>query len=100
MEPGSRKQFVVQAEDAYGARDETRVKRLPRAGFPGDVTLEKGQHFSYRSTKGTEMYRVCEVNDDSIVVDSNHPLAGEHLHYDVEIVAVQDDSADTPKKKA
>ena len=33
MEPGSRKQFVVQAEDAYGARDETRVKRLPRAGF-------------------------------------------------------------------
>jgi len=99
MEPGSRKQFVVQAEDAYGARDETRVKRLPRAGFPGDVTLEKGQHFSYRSTKGTEMYRVCEVNDDSIVVDSNHPLAGEHLHYDVEIVAVQDDSADTPKPK-
>jgi FKBP-type peptidyl-prolyl cis-trans isomerase SlyD len=64
----------------------------PRAGFPGDVTLEKGQHFSYRSPKGTEMYRVCEVNDDTIVVDSNHPLAGQHLHYDVEIVAVQEEN--------
>jgi FKBP-type peptidyl-prolyl cis-trans isomerase 2 len=93
MEPGGRKQFIVQADDAYGPRDEARVKSLPRAGFPGDVTLKAGQHFSYRSPKGTEMYRVCEVNDDMIVVDSNHPLAGQELHYDVEILAVHEEGA-------
>jgi FKBP-type peptidyl-prolyl cis-trans isomerase 2 len=95
MEPGHRKIFVVRAEDAYGIRDEARVKELPRAGFPVDVKLIKGQQFSYRSAKGTEMYRVCEVNNDTIVVDSNHPLAGHELHCNVEILSVEEDRVDT-----
>ena len=94
MEPGHRKQFVVRPEDAYGTRDEERVKELPRAGFPKDVTLAKGQQFSYRSAKGTEMYRVCSVNPTTITVDSNHPLAGVPLHYEVEIINVEEDRVD------
>ena len=98
MEPGHRKRFVVRPEDAYGHRDEERVKELPRAGFPKDVDLSKGQQFSYRSTKGTEMYRVCEVNRDTIIVDSNHPLAGMPLHYDVEILKVEEEDRDDSNK--
>ncbi len=97
MEPGHRKRFIVRPEDGYGARDEDRVKELPRAGFPKDLDLAKGQQFSYRSTKGTEMYRVCEVNHDTIIVDSNHPLAGMQLHYEVEILKVEEEDRDNPK---
>lgn len=95
MEPGQKKAFTVMPEDAYGARDESRVIELPRAGFPAEVKLELGQRFSYRSPKGAEMYTVREIRDDTIIVDSNHPLAGEKLCYDVEIVAVEEDSIDT-----
>ena len=95
MEPGQRKNFTVQPEDAYGRRDEARVIELPRAGFPGDVDLKEGLRFSYRSPRGAEMYTVCEIRDQTIVVDSNHPLAGIRLHYDVEILNVEEDNIDT-----
>lgn len=95
MEPGNKKHFVVQPDDAYGKRDETRVIELPRAGFPSDVKLEEGQRFSYRSPRGAEMFTIREVKDDAIVVDSNHPLAGSRLVYDVEILSVEEDNIDT-----
>ena len=95
MEPGQKKNFVVQPEDAYGRRDETRVIELPRAGFPGDVKLEEGQRFSYRSPRGAEMFTIKDVKDEFIVVDSNHPLAGVRLVYDVEILGVEEDNIDT-----
>ena len=95
MEPGQKKNFVVQPEDAYGKRDETRVIELPRAGFPGDVKLEEGQRFSYRSPRGAEMFTIREIRDDSILVDSNHPLAGTRLVYNVEILGVEEDNIDT-----
>lgn len=95
LEPGARKQFVVQPDDAYGAHQPTLVKQLPRAGFPSHVQLAEGQRFSYRSEKGAElMYRVAEIRNDHILADFNHPLAGKSLHYDVTIVDVTDDYVD------
>ncbi len=95
LEPGQTKTFWVEPADAYGARDESRVLELPRAGFPADAKLELGARFSYRSPRGAEMYTIREVRDDTIVVDSNHPLAGTRLVYDVEILAVEEDTIDT-----
>lgn len=95
LEPGAKKNFTVQPEDAYGRRDESLVKELPRAGFPADLKLQKGQRFSYRSEQGAElMYKVCEIGDQTITADFNHPLAGEVLHYDVEVLSVEEDNLD------
>ncbi|MGB0588078.1 MAG: FKBP-type peptidyl-prolyl cis-trans isomerase [Myxococcota bacterium] len=95
MQPGQQKRFVVAAADAYGAHDPTLVNEIPRAGFPIDRKLEKGQCFSYRSKKGAELrYRVVDVKRETIVADFNHPLAGKPLHCEVEILDVREDSGD------
>lgn len=92
MIAGQRKSFVVAAEEAYGAHVTDLVKELPRAGFPSDRKLERGQCFSYRSKQGAELrYRVVDVREDVIVADFNHPLAGEAVYCDVEIVSVYED---------
>ena len=97
MEPGMKKTFTVSPEDAYGQRSEDLVKKLPRASFPGDVKLTKGQRFSYRSEQGTELIQVCDVTDETITADFNHPLAGKAVHYDVEILDIVEEISE-PKK--
>ena len=94
METGMKKNFVVAPDDAYGPHVASLVRQLPRASFPGDVELTRGQRFSYRSDQGTELIQVCDVTDETIVADFNHPLAGKPLHCSVEIVDVQEDSPD------
>ena len=95
MVPGEQKSFVVQADDAYGAHDPTLVNEIPRAGFPSDRKLEKGQCFSYRSKQGAELrYRVVDVKRDVILADFNHPLAGQPLHCDVQVLDVREDLGD------
>ncbi len=92
MLAGQAKSFTVEADDAYGRHDASLVKELPRAGFPTDRKLVEGECFSYRSKQGAELrYRVVDVRDDVIVADFNHPLAGERLLCDVEIVQVYED---------
>ena len=95
MQPGQQKRFVVPAIDAYGPHDPTLVSEIPKAGFPVDRKLEKGQCFSYRSKKGAELrYRVVDVKRDTIVADFNHPLAGKPLHCEVEVIDVREDIGD------
>lgn len=93
MVAGQRKVFVVAPEMAYGLHNPELVKRLPRAGFPSDRKLEVGQCFSYRSKQGAELrYRVLDVSKDMITADFNHPLAGENLHCEVEVLSVCEDA--------
>ena len=94
MEPGMKKVFVVPADDAYGPHNAELVRELPRASFPANVDLSKGQRFSYRSEQGTELIQVCEVTTTTITADFNHPLAGKNLHYSVEILDVVEEIAD------
>ena len=99
MLPGQCKQFVVNPEDAYGARDPSLVTELPKAGFPSDRNLEKGECFSYRSDQGAELrYRVVDVKSDVIVADFNHPFAGKPLHYDVRVVEVFQDAMEVAQE--
>ncbi len=95
LEPGASKQFTVPPEDAYGVRQESLVKTLPRAGFPAHLELVEGQRFSYRGEKGAElMYKVKEIRPDCILADFNHPLAGQSLRYEVTVLEVTDDYVD------
>ena len=91
LEPGARKSFIIQPEDAYGVRDETLVRELPKAGLPTQDALKVGQRFSYRSRRGAELCEIREVRNQSIVADFNHPLAGRSLHCDVEVLDVFED---------
>jgi FKBP-type peptidyl-prolyl cis-trans isomerase SlyD len=87
---GQQAAFSVPAEDAYGQRKDDNVVSLPRSLFPAEVKLEKGVCL-YARASGGQSYpiTVMEVNSDMVVVDLNHPLAGERLFFEVNIRGVR-----------
>jgi FKBP-type peptidyl-prolyl cis-trans isomerase SlyD len=59
-----------------------------------DDEVEVGMQFQVQSQDGTHVLTVKEVRDNTVVVDGNHPLAGETLNFDVKILTVRDASAE------
>ena len=90
MREGEQAAFSVSAEDAYGARKDDNVVSLPRTLFPSDVKLENGLTLYARASGGTSYpITVRELKGDMVVVDLNHPLAGERLFFEVNIRGVR-----------
>ena len=86
---GDKKSVHVQAKDAYGDFDEELIVAVPREQIPKkDVVV--GDQFHADSAEGqSRMVVVTEVNDKEVVVDGNHPLAGQDLNFEVEILDVR-----------
>jgi len=81
---------VLYPEDAYGYAKEELVQTLPRERFDGmELTVGMRVKASNKQKDETELMTVTEINDDTVVVDSNHPLAGQILHFNVVIVDVR-----------
>lgn len=85
---------VVDAADAYGERDEGLIDEIPRKNFPADLEIEPGMQFSARGHGGPVSFNVVSVDDDKIVADFNHPLAGQRLHFEVKIAEVREPTAE------
>lgn len=85
---------TVAAKDAYGERDEKMVQAVPRAAFANVAKIEKGMQFQARGPEGAVMVTVVDVTDQEVTVDGNHPLAGQTLHFDVDVRDVRTASAD------
>lgn len=93
---GESKQVVVAPADAYGERDPERVQEVPPAAFPADVKPEVGMTFVAEAPSGEALpLTVREIRPDAVVVDLNHPLAGQTLHFDVTVRGVR---AATPEE--
>jgi FKBP-type peptidyl-prolyl cis-trans isomerase SlyD len=88
---GETVQAVVTPDEGYGERDEDALQQIPRDAFPDDLELETGMQLTAEDEDGELMpLYVTEIHDDHVVVDTNHPLAGETLHYEVTIVGIRD----------
>jgi len=85
---------VLYPEDAYGYSKEELFQTLPKERFEG-IELSVGMRVkaSNKQSGETEMMTVTEINDDTVVVDSNHPLAGQILHFNIAIVDVREPTA-------
>ncbi len=93
--PGASLEIVVPPDEAYGARDPAGVFVVPRAAFPADETVGPGMMFSAHRPDGKNLtFRVVEANDELVLVDTNHPLAGETLHISVLVHEVRNASAE------
>ena len=79
----------LEPEDAFGEYDAELVHVEPRAKFPGNVGV--GMQFEGRSSTSDEMlvYTVTDIAEDKVVVDGNHPLAGQTLDFACTISAVR-----------
>jgi FKBP-type peptidyl-prolyl cis-trans isomerase SlyD len=90
LEVGAKKRVEVEASQAYGERDLQKIVSVKRNQLPeGDI--KAGDMF--RGHEG-EVVTVTAINGDSVVIDSNHPLAGQKLIFDVEIATVRDATAE------
>jgi|DewCreStandDraft_5_1066085.scaffolds.fasta_scaffold59709_1 FKBP-type peptidyl-prolyl cis-trans isomerase SlyD len=90
LEPGQKRQIVVEPEDGYGEYEEGAIIEVPLTLFPADIEPEVGMGVYLQSADGEPMpYYISAVEEDVALLDANHPLAGERLHFDVEVLAVR-----------
>jgi len=92
LKPGDESEFVIPALEAFGLRDPWLVQEFSRSRFPAGADLRPGAAVvPYPCAIEVEYpYKVVEVQDEKIILDQNHPLAGEDLHYAVQIQEVRD----------
>lgn len=90
MAPGEKKTIVIPAEEAFGEYDEDEVFKIQRSQLTGDIEPEVGMELelSGEDEEPVEVV-VVEVNEDSITVDANHPLAGEDITYEIELLEIR-----------
>jgi FKBP-type peptidyl-prolyl cis-trans isomerase 2 len=89
MSVGDSKSVTIPANQAYGARNPEMVQDVPRTAIPTDIDLQKGMILSARSPEGQNLnFKVVAFNDEKVTVDGNHPLAGEDLTFQLELVGI------------
>lgn len=87
---GDRLSITVTPAEGYGERDERLVQAVPRSAFKGVERLAPGMQFQAQGPQGTRLVVVTQVAADVVTVDANHPLAGQTLHFEVEVADVRD----------
>ena len=87
---GDKLSVTVAPEQGYGVRDEGLVQSVARSAFQGVQELAPGMRFKAGGPQGTRVVVVTQVEKDLVTVDANHPLAGQTLHFEVELAAVRD----------
>ena len=89
MSVGDKKTVHIPADEAYGQKDDERVVEFPRANFPDDMEPEVGMQLNMTNSSGQVIPVVITgVSDDVVTLDANHPLAGQDLIFDIELVHI------------
>jgi peptidylprolyl isomerase len=89
MQPGESKTAEIPATQAYGAHDEELLIVMSREKLPEDLDLEVGDRLQVRRTDGRIVpVTVTEISESDVTLDANHPLAGETLIFDIELIEI------------
>ncbi|HLU26152.1 MAG TPA: peptidylprolyl isomerase [Longimicrobiales bacterium] len=90
MEVGDTREVRLAPEAAYGERREDLHIDVPRDQLPPDLAPEVGQLLAVQVAPGQQaVARIADVNDAEITLDLNHPLAGQTLVFDIELVGIR-----------
>lgn len=79
----------VSCDEGYGQHHDGLVQQVPRQAFQGVDELEVGMQFQASGPQGVMSVAITAIEGDLVTVDGNHPLAGQTLHFDIEVVAVR-----------
>lgn len=89
MNVGDTKSIKVSPDEGFGQRRDELVQQVGREMFPKEVEPKVGQNFEIPQPQGKPMVvRVVDVTDQSVTLDSNHPLAGKELDFDLELLEI------------
>jgi FKBP-type peptidyl-prolyl cis-trans isomerase 2 len=90
MQPGDKKTVEIAEEQAYGEYNEEMLMEFPISELPADLNPEEGMELQMGDDQGNIFNVViAEVNDTTVVLDANHPLAGEDLIFEIELIEIQ-----------
>ncbi len=90
LEKGETTTITVEAADGYGEQRPDLMREIPRSQFPANIDLKPGMAFEAESPQGPMRFTISQVNEDMVVADFNHPLAGERLHFDITVSEVRE----------
>lgn len=90
MKIGDKKEVKVPAAEAYGQKDPQALQEVPKSQLPQEVEVTEGMQLAAQGPQGVIPVTVAKVNDETVLIDFNHPLAGEDLTFAVEIVEVRE----------
>jgi len=91
---GDQFEASVEPAEAYGERDENGVQRIPAKHFKQAGRLEPGQMVVLQTRQGPRQVKVVKVGRFNVDIDTNHPMAGLSLTFDVEVTDVRDATAE------
>ncbi|MGI5820420.1 MAG: FKBP-type peptidyl-prolyl cis-trans isomerase [Armatimonadota bacterium] len=90
MEEGDETTVQIPPEKAYGPRQEEAVMELPQEQLPPEMEPQVGMQLQLQGANGQAFpAQIVEIGDETITLDANHPLAGETLTFEIELVAVE-----------
>ena len=89
MEEGEKRTISVPPQDGYGEHKSEFVLKMERAQAPPELELEVGKRLQIRLNDGTtRVVTVLAINEDSVILDANDPLAGKTLQFEIELVQI------------
>jgi FKBP-type peptidyl-prolyl cis-trans isomerase SlyD len=95
LHAGEKRSIVVEPDEAFGQKDEDGIFQVEKEDFPNSDEVAPGDEFLAQGPDGEAMtMRVLEVRPDTFVVDTNHPLAGQRVRFEVEVNEVRQASED------
>lgn len=90
MSVGEKRTITIPADEAYGDKHEEMIMEFPKDRFPGDMVPEPGMQLNMSNGTGQNFpVVIVEVKEDVVILDANHPLAGEELIFDLELVEIK-----------
>jgi peptidylprolyl isomerase len=90
MEPGEKKTIKLSPQEAYGPKRDDLVVDVNKGDFPEHIDPHVGQNLQIQQPDGQVVnVRVADVEEEKVTLDANHPLAGEPLEFDVELVEIK-----------
>jgi len=84
----------IEPQDGYGPRHEELIQTVPMSAFQGVPEVKPGMQFQGNGPQGATLVTVTAVDGDEVRVDANHPLAGQTLHFDIEVTEVREATED------
>jgi peptidylprolyl isomerase len=89
MQPGDKKTVEIDVNDAYGEKQQEMLIEFPKAQFPPEMQPEEGMQLMMNNGAGQQFpVTIAEVRDETVLLDANHPLAGQDLIFDLELVEI------------
>ena len=97
MTLNDKKTFTLVPEAAYGQRDESLTQRFPTSDIPPEVNPRVGMTVGLYTPEGQQVpARIVHLDDEKVILDMNHPLAGESLTFEIEVVGISDTPTQVP----